>query len=254
LLVSNENIDQALRSLHTLLGSLDVAENLKQATADWQEEAKKERHRKEEEHHHPPTRGEDEVEEVEEDHHYLPAFLENQVSSAVAFDQLPPSSRGDTALIAAVRRGNATLTRAMAEIAGADVDVQGSMGRTPLIVAVCKEDVSAVELLLRRKANVNLHEEGGDTALHKAASAGRVALVRTLIRKGGGALQLHTPGSGGMTAGEIATVVGHPDITALINASGAPPKGGKSGGGKKKKRRNKTWEWMVELARFIMQK
>lgn len=66
--------------------------------------------------------------------------------------------------------------------AGADVNVGN--GETPLMEAVSKEDVRLVKLLLASGANVNFHDDDGNSAYSNAAALGNVELKQILVNSG----------------------------------------------------------------------
>ena len=53
---------------------------------------------------------------------------------------------------------------------------------SPLIAAVKANNVAAVQTLIKQRVNVNAAEADGTTALHWAARADHLELVRTLLR------------------------------------------------------------------------
>lgn len=83
-----------------------------------------------------------------------------------------PAPAGDSALHAAVRRGDRTLA-GLFLAQGADLHAQGSGGQTPLHIAVSRAgsdgDVAMVDFLLASGANVLLKNARGQSALDLAA-------------------------------------------------------------------------------------
>ncbi|KAJ5738251.1 Mg2+ transporter protein CorA-like/Zinc transport protein ZntB [Penicillium malachiteum] len=59
-----------------------------------------------------------------------------------------------------------------------------SGGRTPLTIAIWKNEDSLISLLLQNKANVNVQDDSGDTALHSACRFSSPEIVQKLIEAG----------------------------------------------------------------------
>ena len=97
----------------------------------------------------------------------------------------------DTALMLAVLLGCPDLEKVLLD-AGADVDHQNRIGQTALIRAILATGLGevnpvqnqCVQLLLARKANVNLHTRQGDTALMTAADRLQPEMVQMLLANG----------------------------------------------------------------------
>lgn len=92
-----------------------------------------------------------------------------------------------TPLQHASQKGNIELTRLLLK-AGAEVDAAPSTylwdSFTPLMLAVQAQKADLVDLLVSAGANVNMENQGGDTALILATKLGNIDLVRNLIRAG----------------------------------------------------------------------
>jgi hypothetical protein len=67
---------------------------------------------------------------------------------------------------------------------GANVNVKGRWGDTPLIKATLGRKIDIVKLLIENGADVNLKGKMGDTALMKVASAGSIQLLELLVEQG----------------------------------------------------------------------
>jgi hypothetical protein len=97
------------------------------------------------------------------------------------------SVRGETALIAATRRGNMEAVQMLVEH-GADVNYVAVWGSgncmTALDCAALCGHVGVVELLLMKGADINYNDENGETALCKAAETGKLPVVRLLLQNG----------------------------------------------------------------------
>lgn len=65
-----------------------------------------------------------------------------------------------------------------------DIEQTDRDGRTLLINAACYERKSAVEYLIKRKANVNARDNIGFTALHAAVQVGNVEIIKLLLENG----------------------------------------------------------------------
>lgn len=74
-------------------------------------------------------------------------------------------------------------------------DVDPRFGGTPLLWAAVSGQAEAIELLIRRGANVNAVGSDGGSALHGAAFLGHVKAVEVLIRNGGNVNAVNRSGS-----------------------------------------------------------
>lgn len=109
---------------------------------------------------------------------------------------------GQTALMVSARHGHATIVEDLIS-AGASLDEQDVYGRTALYLAA-ENSESAVEVLLKYKANLETESNRRQTALMKAASHGFMTIVRTLLNAGA---SYHKRNEGGWTALQLA--IGH---------------------------------------------
>mmetsp|Transcript_55816 Transcript_55816/g.147552 ORF Transcript_55816/g.147552 Transcript_55816/m.147552 type:complete len:173 (+) Transcript_55816:1520-2038(+) len=107
----------------------------------------------------------------------------------------------------------------------ADVDAQMRWGETPLLLACQKGHERIVEILILHRANVNLKKWEpcpsfeGDSALYMAAGDGRAAVVRSLIRA---MADIHSL-TRGESALQRATGRGHAEVvSALMDAKAMP--------------------------------
>jgi cytohesin len=92
----------------------------------------------------------------------------------------------DIVLWTAVAQGHTEIVRLLVDN-GARVDVTGSSGMTPLMLAARDNNVEIVRLLIQRGANVNARDERGFTPLSFATGKRRTdhsAVIR-LLRKAG---------------------------------------------------------------------
>ena len=89
----------------------------------------------------------------------------------------------DNALFEAVNKDDMGLIKAALE-AGANIDVQGPGGQSPLMHAVLGGKVAAVKFLLKRGADASIAEKDGYTPMHGAGFQGRAQIARLLIEHG----------------------------------------------------------------------
>lgn len=90
---------------------------------------------------------------------------------------------GRSALMFAASYGHTAIARALLDH-GADLDAVSAdhVGWTPLMAAACNGRAATVGLLLDRRANVDLKDKRGRTALDCATEQGHVDVIR-LLRK-----------------------------------------------------------------------
>ncbi|RDE04642.1 ankyrin repeat domain-containing protein [Sphingomonas aracearum] len=95
-------------------------------------------------------------------------------------------SSGESALHVTVRGGNLTYTRFLLD-RGANPNVEDGKGDTPLLLATAANRQDLVEALLNSrevKANVNMPDARGFTALIRAVQNRNLALVTLLLKAG----------------------------------------------------------------------
>ena len=91
---------------------------------------------------------------------------------------------GDNALCLALRRWNLVIARLLL-VAGATVDVGiGEYGVTVLMFAAVNNSLDFTRLLFEFRANPNVVNKNGGTALHFAAMEGHAAMTRLLVDHG----------------------------------------------------------------------
>lgn len=93
------------------------------------------------------------------------------------------SATGDTALGMVVRRRDMDWIRFL-YFKGADVNLTGTDGSTPLLLAATQGYTEAVEMLLEMKARPDIKNRQGETALIKAVQARDLASVKALLEAG----------------------------------------------------------------------
>jgi ankyrin repeat protein len=90
--------------------------------------------------------------------------------------------KGDTPLTVSIRKRHDWVYFFLAE--GADPNLPGPDGDTPLIVAARAGFTGAAEQLLKRKAAVDAENKRGETALIVAVQARQVPIVKLLLEHG----------------------------------------------------------------------
>lgn len=104
---------------------------------------------------------------------------------------------------------------------GADTEIVGDHERTALIAAAAfrnEQFQDVIKLLARSGANVNAQDFGGFTALHKAAKAGDVDMVRLLISK---KAKVSVKNTAGKSALDLACAMNKPRVIEHLLKSGA---------------------------------
>lgn len=101
---------------------------------------------------------------------------------------------------------------------GGDVNTEGMLGSTPLMIAAGEGHVELTRLLIDNGAHINHQGLLGETALMEAAMFGYPDVVRLLIRKGA---DLNLQSECGLTALCWAAVEQHMEIVALLIDKGA---------------------------------
>ena len=97
--------------------------------------------------------------------------------------------------------------------AGVDVNMEDGEGRTPLTVSVSFGQVQMVQLLLERGVDVNRVSSQGYPPLHMACTGGPLDVARLLVqRRADPNLRFR-----GLTALEIASAAGQPDLVRLLS-------------------------------------
>jgi ankyrin repeat protein len=153
---------------------------------------------------------------------------------AAAYEQTKKS----IGLISAAGSGNTAKVKEMLE-SGADVNVKGSDGRTPLMEAAYAGNTEIARLLLDKGANIDLKKNDGATAiafargrsdkqllemfdqvnqLLAASAKGDVKAVKELLDKGA---SVNARGDKNRTALMEATYGGHTEVVKLLLEKGA---------------------------------
>ena len=121
------------------------------------------------------------------------------------------------ALIDAVKNGDRAALKALLQ-KKADVNVADTDGSTALLWASYRDDLEAADLLLRAGAKVNAANDLNVTPLWPACQNGSAAMVRRLLDKGA---DPNTTLLSGETPLMVAARSGHPDVVELLVAKGA---------------------------------
>ncbi|MGK5026016.1 ankyrin repeat domain-containing protein [Janthinobacterium sp. RB2R34] len=94
---------------------------------------------------------------------------------------LPDQQRGDIALVIALRDDADKAFKVLLETPRIDLEARSANGNTALMMAAYKHKREAVDALLAKGAKVN---QSGWTALHYAASAGDVPIMKLFLARG----------------------------------------------------------------------
>ncbi|KNG85962.1 ankyrin repeat protein [Aspergillus nomiae NRRL 13137] len=120
---------------------------------------------------------------------------------------------GETPLHKAAERGHRKMVDFLVQ-SGAVVDLQDDYGRTALHRAVSSKG-HAMRLLVNRKADVFARDMFGQTALHMAAKAGLRNDVYFLLGHGASA---DDKDDSGQTARDLAAKAGETEVVKLLNS------------------------------------
>ena len=134
------------------------------------------------------------------------------------FDPLPPKRRG--ALHRAARDADFSGLPPRGRRTRRKLDLQDSVGVTPLMLAAQNGHGDVVELLLELGASADIADEENRTALHYAAKSGEPTVVSALLDSGASAA---TTDAHGQTPLHAAAEAGHAATAKLLIESGADP-------------------------------
>lgn len=98
-----------------------------------------------------------------------------------------------------------------------NVDSQDEDGRTVFHKAVIADDLTVVEKLLTKKADLSLKDKHGRTALHHTQWNGNFKIARWLIAAGA---DMNIPDNSGFTLLNYAAIFGHLQLVTTLIASG----------------------------------
>lgn len=130
---------------------------------------------------------------------------------------LSEPTRGETALMHAVRENSQEAVKLLIEAKGINLDLRAKNGDTALMVAAFKKNKSAAAALLAKGARAN---QDGWTALHYAAWVGDVDIIDMLLKK---SAQVDAPSPNGTTPLMMAARGGHIHAVKALLDAGADP-------------------------------
>lgn len=129
---------------------------------------------------------------------------------------------GKKALHHAVTNGSLEMVKCLTR-AGSVLNSSDSEGKTPLLIACARGLTEIVRFLISEGSHVNLSRSHNDErALHIAAGAGHVDVVRILLEEGRANLDVQTsPGRGKLSPLHKACRNGHTEVVKLLCERGA---------------------------------
>ncbi|KZL87245.1 ankyrin repeat domain-containing protein 52 [Colletotrichum incanum] len=101
---------------------------------------------------------------------------------------------------------------------GADIDVTGHRGRTPVYAASMNGHIDLVKLLLDKGADITVANEDGWTPLNSASDSGHLEVVKLLLDKGA---DITVANEDGWTPLNSASDSGHLEVVKLLLDKGA---------------------------------
>lgn len=129
---------------------------------------------------------------------------------------LPNDYHGRTALMIASSKGDISMVIFLVSNR-ADVNKKGSIGSTALQFASGFGHYGTAKYLLDSKADVNAADKFGYTALHMAAFNNNADIVRLLLARGA---KINAKTKDGQTPLALAKIRGHEEIVAILAAAG----------------------------------
>jgi hypothetical protein len=131
---------------------------------------------------------------------------------------LKEGTRGETALMVAIREKSMRSVGVLLASPKIDLEVASNNGDTALMIASYTDNLAAVKALLDKDAEVNRH---GWTALHYAAAAGSTDIVSLLLDK---SAYIDAESPNRTTPLMMAARAGHTDVVKLLIDAGADVK------------------------------
>ena len=126
--------------------------------------------------------------------------------------------KGFTSLLAAVEEPGADVVEVLID-AGADIEVNRSDRRSPLLLASECGNLRVVEVLLKAGADLCVTDNKGDTCLTLAADKGHTETVRTLLCMP--EVDVNKANTRGFTSLHRAMAKKHSDVVQLLIDTGA---------------------------------
>jgi ankyrin repeat protein len=131
--------------------------------------------------------------------------------------QLPPTGEE---LLAAVRSDDAQLAGELLA-AGADPNISGDLGATPLVIATARANPNLARMLIDAGADPSLPMSTGQAPIHIAAGAGETALIQILADARPDLVDLPVASGAGSTPLMLAAGAPHADAVAVLISVGA---------------------------------
>ena len=126
---------------------------------------------------------------------------------------------GKTPMHIAVKKENLEIARALLDKGS---DIKGEAGKELLFLAAENEDFELVRLLIGKGVDINTKNRGGETLLHIAVEKGHLEIVRALLEKNA---DINAKNQYGNTPLLAAIEKGHLEITRALLDKGADIKG-----------------------------
>ncbi|XP_046558661.1 ankyrin repeat domain-containing protein 50-like [Haliotis rubra] len=133
--------------------------------------------------------------------------------------KLTNSSRDDTALHDACRRGTLAEVRQMISEDPVNINSRGKCGWTPVMIAAEGGRRELVDFLVRQGCDLSLTNDDGNTILHVASVEGHLKIVRSILSKK--TVDVNTTGHCNRTAVMAAARFGHRKVFDLLVKNGS---------------------------------
>ena len=140
-----------------------------------------------------------------------------QALLARGFDPNTPDPQGAHALHLALAENNFKVVRVLLSSSQTRVDPRNKQDETPLMLAALKGDVSMVQALVARGADIN---KPGWAPLHYASTKGSVPIIRELLDKHA---YIDAESPNGTTPLMMAAMYGTPEAVKTLLEAGADP-------------------------------
>ncbi|XP_046557311.1 uncharacterized protein LOC124266553 isoform X3 [Haliotis rubra] len=121
-----------------------------------------------------------------------------------------PASIIKTALHLACEWGKFPLIETLASLT--DVNSPGKHGQTPIMCAAASGKKEIFDVLVSRKADINVRDDDNNSLLHLACEPDDTSILKNLLSK----LDINIPGQHGWTPGMKAAVTGRKDVYDLL--------------------------------------